>query len=106
MPQHQITKERWQKFTLAERLANIGSEAHRATTLSQKGDIKAGTRSAERVLELIDLSLAVEQKSSHLKELTRLREIFSDTFWGKGQYGVSPSMFNNYFLPFIFLSRR
>lgn len=107
MTQHQITQERWQAMTIAERLANIGSEIlHRMTILSDKGDTKGKDFSVERVLELISLSLSIEHNKSRLKELARLREVFLALVLGCHEYNISSDMLDEYFLPFALVSRR
>ena len=72
---------KWQKFSLAEQLGNIGSEIHRVIYWKNQKDKKNTERAAYRVLELIDLTVADSRWKFRLKEFLRLREIFCDFFY-------------------------
>lgn len=101
-----MNKLKWQKLSLAEQLGNIGSEVNRAIYWKEKGEKKTAKRAAERVLNLIDLTIDDLRWSGRLKEIVRLREIFCDYFFDYSNYKISPRMLKNYFLPFAFLARR
>ena len=97
--------ERWSALTLSEQLANIGSEVSRALYFSAKGDVMMRDGSITRVLELINLSIMLEKKSPHIRELTRLKEVFSDVVMGGNEYESSREALENYFLPFAIRAR-
>lgn len=101
-----MSKSRWSKFSLPEQLAHIGSEVNRAIYWKEKGEKKTAERAAERVLDLIDLTIDDSRWCGRLKEIVRLREIFCDYFFDYSNYKISPRVLKNYFLPFAFLARR
>lgn len=92
--------ERWQKFSLSQQLANIGSEVSRVSSLKQKGDKENMERSFFRALELIDLTIADKRWKGRLSEIFKLREIICDLFFGKNIFKTNPEFLKNYFLFF------
>ncbi len=96
---------RWQAFTLAEQMGNIGSEISRAAAW-QGRDEKLFHGAITRALELLDITIQDPRWRDRLKELTRTREIICDTSVGSTTYGVSLQELDNYFYPFAFLARR
>lgn len=103
----QLSSGKWFNLTLAEQMANIGSEVHRVTSWQVKGDPNSKKQAAERALELINLTMADQRwHKGRLKEIARLREVFCDVYLGEQIYHVAPSTFNNYFLPFALITRK
>lgn len=96
---------RWRTFSLAEQLANIGSEVGRALNW-QSRDGAISRNAAERALELLDLTIGDPRWRTRLKELTRTREIFCDLLFGRNEYGGSPEALERYFTQFAVLARR
>ena len=103
---HKTLDERWGTLSLAEQMANIGSEVYRTAGWHKKGDVRAEKQSAERALELFDLTSNDRRWRSRLNEIIRLREVFCDIFFGKKTYNVTIEMLNKYFLQFALLSRK
>jgi len=100
-----MTKERWQKLSLTEQLANIGSEIFRA--FSRNGEEDENRKNAAcRALELIDLTLADRRWKSRRFELGRLREAVGDALFGKNEYHTAPDWLKNYFLFFALHARQ
>lgn len=65
----------WFTLTLAEQLANIGSEVERAIAWHRKHDRARFEKAFERLLELIDLTLTDQRwKGPRRREIARLRE--------------------------------
>lgn len=65
----------WFRFSLAEQLANIGSEVERAITWRKRQDQHHFEGAFERLLELIDLTLSdARWKGPRRREIARLRE--------------------------------
>ena len=96
---------KWSKFSLAEQLANIGSEIGRACRWQKKN--QAIFQSAvERALELFDLTLEDIRWQGRLREIARVREVFCDTILGGKNYQTSLKDLERYFLPFAFFARR
>ena len=101
-----LTEERWQKFSLIEQLANVGSEVGRAINWREK-DKDRSMSCFNRGLELLDLT--IEDKKNHiksrLKELCRLREVLVDYFYCDNIYGSTDENIKNYFYFFNYAAR-
>ena len=103
---HQSLAEgRWQKMSLAEQLANIGSEVGRATKWQGK-DEKTFDGAVARALELFDLTLEDPRWRGRSLEIGRLKEVFCDGVLGGKEYATALSSFENYFYPFMSLVAR
>jgi len=101
----ELSSEKWSKLSLAEQLANIGSEVSRAGNWQVKDkDIFWGA--VERALELFDLTLTDPRWKGRLWEIARVREVFCDAVLGGKNDGSTLEDLNRYFLPFALLVRR
>lgn len=100
-----LASGQWQKLSLAEQIANIGSEVSRVIYWKKNGDKENEQKAAWRALELIDLTIADSRWQERLKELFRLREVFCGFFAETHHYEISPENLNNYFLPFALMVR-
>ena len=97
-PQHpDLAAGRWQTFPLVEQLANVGSEVERAMNWAAKGNPDYSRRAFERGLELLGLTISDPRHRGRLRELTRLREVLLDYFWGENDYGSSEASWRGYF---------
>jgi hypothetical protein len=96
---------KWFNLSLAEQLANIGSEVSRASKWQGK-DKNIFWGAVERALELFDLTLADSRWKGRLQEIARTREVFCDTVLGGKNYKSSFEDIESYFLPFAFLVRK
>lgn len=96
----------WKQLSFIEQMANIGSEVERALNWRIKKNTDYAQKAFERALELIDLTLDNDRNYAHLKEITRMREAIVDYFSGVNQFMSSEDSWRNYFLPFIYASRR
>ena len=90
---------RWQKFSLMEQLANVGSEVHRAIIWREKNE-KDSKLAFERALELLDLTIEDSRNRRRLKELLRLRSALVDFFVGNNEFNSSDKIWENYFYQF------
>lgn len=105
--QHQqLADGRWAQMSLAEQMANIGSEVSRALNWRNKNKHDFSQRAVIRALELIDLTLTVKMPFSRLKELSRMREALVDFFFGSNQFSSSEDLWRKYFDHFSFAARR
>jgi hypothetical protein len=97
-----LNVDRWQHLSLCERLANVGSEIHRAISWRERNPEYAQL-AVERALELLDLTIetAVGEKA-RLRELTRAREALIDYFLCDNQYGSSDTLWQKYFDAFTY----
>lgn len=89
-----------------EQVGNIGSEVWRALYWKEKDDKSNFEKSAERALELLDLTICVRKKEKYLKELCRLREVLCDYFFNLGNFQVSEKAIKEYFLPFALMANK
>lgn len=100
-PIHQhLVAGRWMRFTLAEQLANIGSEVSRILHWRESGDRTASEHALQRALELLDLTLANSRPAARLRELARLRDVLCAVFLSSDEYDIPSDALENYFLPF------
>ena len=102
-----LAQGRWFTFSLAEQLANVGSEVERAARWRQRGEREHFEKALDRMLELLDLTIADPrwQRSRRLKELVRLREVLCDFFCGDNVYGTKLEDLQKYFLYFGIAAR-
>jgi hypothetical protein len=96
---------RWHGMSLAEQLANVGSEVSRARKWAGK-DAGLSEKAFDRALELIDLTLSDPRwKGRRLDEIARARELLCDAMLGGRNYGTTLDAMDRYFLPFCILAR-
>jgi hypothetical protein len=92
-----LTLERWAGMPFCERMANVGSEVHRAISWRERNP-DYSRQALERALELLDLSLlTVVDQRPRLRELARVRETLVDYFVYENQYGSSDALWQKYF---------
>lgn len=95
----------WLKLDLVTQLANVGSEFSRYNSLKSLGDIENAEKASDRLLELLDLTIADQRWSTKRGELLRLREVVCCIMYDTHDYEVSSQTINNYFLDFALLAR-
>ncbi|MBU4348208.1 hypothetical protein KJ671_01735 [Patescibacteria group bacterium] len=105
MAQHQTLAEgRWQKFSLADQLGNIGSEISRAIKWQDR-DKKIFYRTVDRALELFDLTLDDPRWIGRRQEIARTREVFCDIIFGDKKYNTTLADLLCYFDQFAYFAR-
>lgn len=76
MTQHSsLSAERWSTFGLGQQILMIGNEMNRAAKLMQPEDLPGLKRCYERVLQLVDLTVAVHRRPGLRRELLRWRDL-------------------------------
>ncbi len=76
MTQHaSLTPERWARFDLDQQILMIANEMKRASALMAPGDRASRGRGYERVLRLLDLTVATQTKPTLRRELLRWRDL-------------------------------
>lgn len=103
---HKVILKRWQGFSLAEQLGNIGSEISRARHWEESLDYINREKALERALELLDLTVADKRWQSRLRELTRLREIIDDLIAKTKIYNISLKDLEKFCLGFAMVARK
>lgn len=99
-----LSKNKWFSMSLAEQMANIGSEVERTIIWKNKKDKEYSRLAFERGLELVDITRLDPKNRDRLGELCRMREILVDWFYDN-QYHSSDKSWQNYFLAFNHLAR-
>jgi hypothetical protein len=101
-----LASGRWREMTLAQQLANIGSEVDRAIRSSQSGQVARFENALDRALELFDLSAADDRwRGPRRREVLRAREEFCRLFFDDDVHPESASGLSRYFLQFTILAR-
>jgi hypothetical protein len=99
-----LSEEKWFSKSLAEQMANIGSEVER-TIIWKSKDRKYYELAFERALELIDITRLDPKNKPRLRELCRMREVLVDWYFDN-QYNSTDKSWQNYFLAFNYLARK
>ena len=98
---------RWAALTLAEQLANVGSEVDRAITAWETHRSDRFDRALARALELFDLTARDDRWRGHRRrEILRSREEFCRLFFDADPPPVAARTLSAYFLRFAVLARR
>lgn len=100
----QLASGRWQRLSLMEQLAHVGSEVGRAARWYGK-DQQRCEQPFIRALELLDLTIADDRWRGRRKELTRARELLCDAMQGGTEYGSDLAALDRYFLHFAVAAR-
>lgn len=101
----ELAAGRWQTFTLAEQMGNIGSEISRAIKWKNKND-DIFRNAIFRALELLDLTITDKRWVSGVKEITRVKEVLCDIVFGEGQYHTRLEDLDKYFSRFALAARK
>lgn len=102
----ELAAGRWQKLSLLEQMANIGSEVGRAILSREKGMEGRAEGAAYRALELFDFSLNDPRLHGRLREIARAREVFADFFFGENAFGSTGESLQKYFMHFAIATRK
>lgn len=98
--------QKWPQLTLAEQLGNVGSEVSRMINWRYK-DKNIANKAFERMLELIDLTLATVRGKYRIREIARSRELLVSSWLANDQSTDADLIgLNKYFLQFALLAHR
>ena len=76
MTQHaSLTPERWARFDLDQQILMIANEMKRGSALMAPADQDSRAKGYERVLRLLDLTVATQSKPTLRRELLRWRDV-------------------------------
>lgn len=102
----ELASGRWFTFSIADQLANVGSEYERALSAKQQGDGNRFRHALARMLELMDLTIADPRWRNHrLKELCRVRGIACEHLCSDNPEPWARGDLKSYFLSFGILAR-
>jgi hypothetical protein len=98
---------RWRTLTLAEQLANVGSEVTRSLQADRAGKPQRRDRAIERAIELFDLTASDERWRGHRRrEVLRVREEFCALVLAGESGSATAESLERYFLQFGLVARR
>ena len=97
---HKGLENRWFELPLVEQLANVGTDLSRAFRWKKKGRLDMSQKAFERVLELLDFTIADPKNRKRLKEVVRSRELLIDHFMFDNEYNTTEESWEKYFLQF------
>jgi hypothetical protein len=98
---------RWSALSLAEQLANVGSEVDRAIAAWDAHRPDRFERALARALELFDLTARDDRWRGHRRrEILRAREEFCRLFFDAPVPSAAARTLSQYFLRFALLARR
>ncbi|MFH0905689.1 MAG: hypothetical protein V1826_03160 [bacterium] len=99
-----LASGQWQTLSLAEQLANVGSEFERVWSWRQKGNQQFSQNAFDRMLELLDLAIIDSRwGGARRRELTRLRE---ESVREIMEADRAPKDLQKFFLSFAVAARR
>ncbi len=99
-----LTHERWSRLSLADQLANIGTEVAGAARAKNRPDETRLQQHFDLALELFEFTLDDERWRDQRVEIGRAREIVCDFLAGANEDESSAESLDAYFLPFSYLS--
>lgn len=101
----ELAAGKWNLLSLAEQMANLGSEVERTISWKAKGRMDLSGRAFDRAIELLDLTVADTKNRARLKELLRVREALADCFVFDNTYQSTPESWQRYFRCFLIAVR-
>ena len=99
-----MDRERWDQFTLMEKMGNVSSEVSRLVRWLQNGD-RAAEGAGSRVLELIDATIAGELSEGGKRERSVLREVIVDLGGSAPRHSIGSEGLQNYLREFAVAAR-
>ncbi len=72
-----LSPERWAEFSLDQQILMIGNEMNRAAKQLVSGNQGHLSKAYERILNLTDLTIRVQKRSSFLREILRWRDLIA-----------------------------
>lgn len=100
-----LSAGRWHELSLCEQLGNVGSEVSRALRARETKNQERLDGALDRMLELLDLTIADPRHRTRLRELCRTREVLCDFFFGENEYRSTGESLDKYFFAFALAAR-
>jgi hypothetical protein len=105
-PGHTATGLHWERFSLVEQLANVGSEVERSIRAREMGNESRFGSALGRALALFDLTAADDRwRGPRRREVLRAREEFVRLFYDPNVPHGSAAGLRRYFLAFAVAAR-
>ena len=102
----ELAQGRWFEMPFMLQMANTASEVERSLKWQEKENKDSLQKASERAIELMDLTAADPKNKSRLRELVRVRELFTDYLFGDNEYQSTAKSWRSYFSQFTFAARR
>ena len=96
-------KASWEKYSLIEQMANIGSEVSRA--FQAQGNQTRYWGAVTRALDLFYLTIEDPRWKGRRREVLRVRELFAAAALGSDEFQTSLADLDRYFDCFAWLAR-
>ncbi len=107
MQERSTAQSQWQTMTLSEQMGNIGSEVGRASNWKKRGNEIFCNTARDRALELLDFTASdIRWHGLRKQEITRVREVLCDFWWGENTYGSTTENLEKYFMAFAVAARK
>ena len=101
-----LASGRWQTFTLAEQLGNVGSDVERAIRARDQGRTERSMAALDRALELLDLTATDPRwRGPRRREILRAREQLCRVFFDPTAEPDLGDYLQKYFLQFAISAR-
>jgi hypothetical protein len=91
---------RWFELSLVEQLGNVGSDLERVIQWKKKGNLEYSNQAFDRMLELLDLTIADPKNRRRLKEIVRARYLLVDYFMYDNEHQSTDECWQQYFFNF------
>ncbi len=95
-----LASGKWFELSFMEQLANVGSDVERTIQWKKKGNLEYSNQAFERVLELLDFTIADPKNKGRLREVVRAREALVDHFMFDNEYNTTDESWQKYFYQF------
>lgn len=89
-----------------EQLARVGKEVNRALRWQEKGKPELCFRHADRALKLLGLTIEDPDNRDRARELTQVREVLADYFYGENLCRTTPELWRGWFDVFARAARK
>jgi hypothetical protein len=99
----ELAAKSWANYSLPEQLAHIGSEVSR--TIRARGNHPRYWGAVSRALDLFHLTIKDPRWKGRLREILRVRELFSAAALGSNEFNTTLEDLDNYFYYFALLAR-
>lgn len=76
-----LTLDRWARFTWDQRILSIAADANRALRSLEESREASAASGYERMLNMLELTLALADTPGRRRETARLREHVAELFW-------------------------
>jgi hypothetical protein len=106
-PRHrELPVGRWYGLNLMQQLARVGKEVNLALKWQEKGKPELCLRSADLALALLGLTIDDPENQDRVRELTQVRELLADYFFGENLCRTSPDLWRGWFDVFARAARK